>query len=203
MQFCFSLARLSKNYVNKTSIFLSKRANSSLVETFTRSGFVDQVYAIHLQLNLEARQVPVVHSDSLAPVRALLTKLEGEHGGRLPGQLSRWKSWGDNIALNIFSQHLLYPELASLALSPALLNTVSSLLGPDLVLLATTLFAKYPSSSELGERYTIANLKVKLTKRGAAKLTFRKQDQLKLGPENSPLPRKRPWAQLLRPKPCG
>ena len=148
-------------------------------------------------------QVPVVHSDSLAPVRALLTKLEGEHGGRLPGQLSRWKSWGDNIALNIFSQHLLYPELASLALSPALLNTLSSLLGPDLVLLATTLFAKYPSSSELGERYTIANLKVKLTKRGAAKLTFRKQDQLKLGPENSPFPRKGPWAQQLRPKPYG
>ena len=105
--------------------------------------------------------------------------------------------------LNIFSQHLLYPELASLALSPALLNTVSSLLGPDLVLLATTLFAKYPSSSELGERYTIANLKVKLTKRGAAKLTFRKQDQLKLGPENSPFPRKGPWAQQLRPKPYG
>ena len=92
MQFCFSLARLSKNYVNKTGIFLSKRANSSVVETFTRSGFVDQVYAIHLQLNLEALQVPVVHSDSLAPVRALLTKLESEHGGRLPGQLSRWKS---------------------------------------------------------------------------------------------------------------
>ena len=62
------------------------------------------------------------------------------------------------VFLNIFSQHLLYPELASLALSPALLNTVSSLLGPDLVLLATTLFAKYPSSSELGERYTYCEL---------------------------------------------
>jgi len=133
MQPCFGLARLSKNCVNKTSIILSKRANSSVAETFTRNGFVDQV--------------PVVHSDSLAPVRALLTKLESEHGGRLPGQLS--------------SQHLLYPELASLALSPALLNTVSSLLGPDLVLLATTLFAKYPSSSELGERYVGAHQDLK------------------------------------------
>ena len=110
---------------------------------------------------MDVLQVPVVHPDSLAPVRALLTKLESEHGGRLPGQLSRWKSRGDFITLNFFSQHLLYPELASLALSPALLNTVSSFLGPYLVLLATTLFAKYPSSSELGERYTIANLKVK------------------------------------------
>ena len=53
MQFCFSLARLSKNYVNKTSIFLSKRANSSLVETFTRSGFVDQVSSYLLAVNLE------------------------------------------------------------------------------------------------------------------------------------------------------
>ena len=83
-----------------------------------------------------------------------------------------------------FSQHLLYPELASLALSTPLLDTVSSLLGPNLVLLlhnwtkfksninlvqlllsrhtrspilmqvllATTLFAKYPSTTELGER---------------------------------------------------
>merc|ERR1712156_1391659 len=65
MQPCFGLARLSKNCVNKTSIILSKRANSSVAETFTRNGFVDQV--------------PVVHSDSLAPVRALLTKLESEH----------------------------------------------------------------------------------------------------------------------------
>ena len=32
-----------------------------------------------------------------------------------------------------FSQHLLYPELASLALSTPLLETVSSLLGPNLV----------------------------------------------------------------------
>ena len=31
------------------------------------------------------------------------------------------------------SQHLLYPELASLALSTPLLDTVSSLLGPNLV----------------------------------------------------------------------
>ena len=53
MQFCFSLARLSKNYVNKTSISLSKRANSSLVETFTRSGFVDQVSGYSLAVNLE------------------------------------------------------------------------------------------------------------------------------------------------------
>ena len=48
MQCCFGLARLSKNCVNKTSIILSKRANSSVAETFTRNGFVDQVLAIHL-----------------------------------------------------------------------------------------------------------------------------------------------------------
>ena len=48
MQPCFGLARLSKNCVNKTSIILSKRANSSVAEFFTRNGFVDQVSAIHL-----------------------------------------------------------------------------------------------------------------------------------------------------------
>ena len=81
-------------------------------------------------------QVPVVQPEGLAPVKALLEKLEQENGGRLPGQLSRW---GFPILPFIkstftFSQHLLYPELASLALSAPLLDTVSSLLGPNLVL---------------------------------------------------------------------
>ena len=91
-------------------------------------------------------QVPVVQPEGLAPVKALLEKLEQENGGRLPGQLSRcvkslthtffsqqniilmWKSFQFT-----FSQHLLHPELASLALSAPLLETVSSLLGPNLV----------------------------------------------------------------------
>ena len=72
---------------------------------------------------------------SLTPVKSLLEKLEQEHGGRLPGQLSRLphNSKNDTNSFFFFSQHLLYPELASLALSKPLLDTVSLLLGPDLV----------------------------------------------------------------------
>ena len=39
---------------------------------------------------VSALQVPVVQPEGLAPVKALLEKLEQENGGRLPGQLSRW-----------------------------------------------------------------------------------------------------------------
>ena len=48
MQRCFGLARLSKNYVNKTSTILFKRANSSITESYTRNGFVDQVLPVRL-----------------------------------------------------------------------------------------------------------------------------------------------------------
>ena len=48
MQRCLGLARLSKNYVNKTSTILFKRANSSITESYTRNGFVDQVLPVRL-----------------------------------------------------------------------------------------------------------------------------------------------------------
>ena len=48
MQRCFGLARLSKNCVNKTSTILFKRANSSITESYTRNGFVDQVLPVRL-----------------------------------------------------------------------------------------------------------------------------------------------------------
>jgi len=133
MQSWLGLTRILKSCVGHRSVFYSTSTNTSVTEFYRQNGFIDQV--------------PVVQPEGLVPVKALLEKLEQENGGRLPGQLS--------------SQHLLYPELASLALSVPLLDTVSSLLGPNLVMLATTLFAKYPSSSELGERYVGAHQDLK------------------------------------------
>ena len=43
-------------------------------------------------IRASVHQVPVVQPEGLAPVKALLEKLEQENGGRLPGQLSRWVS---------------------------------------------------------------------------------------------------------------
>ena len=48
MQRCFGLARLSKNCVNRTSIILFKRANSSITESYTQNGFIDQVLSVRL-----------------------------------------------------------------------------------------------------------------------------------------------------------
>ena len=88
---------------------------------------------------------------SLTPVKSLLEKLEQEHGGRLPGQLSRLPHNSKNDTNSFFfSQHLLYPELASLALSKPLLDTVSLLLGPDLVNFIST-----TNLDKLGQPYDV------------------------------------------------
>jgi ectoine hydroxylase-related dioxygenase (phytanoyl-CoA dioxygenase family) len=102
------------------------------VEAYTRQGFIDRV--------------EVLPEAAMAGALAVVDRLERELGGRLPAQL--------------LCPHLQHPELAKLALAPALLDTVSALLGPDLVLLSTALFTKYPVE-EAGAQYVGAHQDLK------------------------------------------
>ena len=45
----------------------------------------------------------------------------------------------------VLNPHLEHPFLAALCLKKILLDVVESILGPDIVLLSTTLFTKYPA----------------------------------------------------------
>ena len=45
----------------------------------------------------------------------------------------------------VLNPHLEYPFLAALCLKESLLDAVECILGPDIVLLSTTLFTKYPA----------------------------------------------------------
>ena len=45
----------------------------------------------------------------------------------------------------VLNPHLEYPFMADLCLKESLLDIVESILGPNIVLLSTTLFTKYPA----------------------------------------------------------
>ena len=114
------------------------RALSGLAARWQRDGFV--------------QPVEVVGEEGMVETQELLARLEGEaERGQLPGQF-------DNL-------HFKHPAIAELCtqvgtsrltrvmilsiLQPGLLDTVSDLLGPDLVLLSSSVFAKYKISLHL------------------------------------------------------
>ena len=105
MQGWLGLTRILKSCVGHRNVFYSTSTHKSVPEFYRQNGFIDQVSSSieegnwilignrqdkvqHIRASVH--QVPVVQPEGLAPVKALLEKLEQENGGRLPGQLSRW-----------------------------------------------------------------------------------------------------------------
>ena len=52
---------------------------------------------------------------------------------------------GGKFAPQILNPHLQHPFLADLCVKDALLDAVEKILGPDIVLISSTLFTKYPA----------------------------------------------------------
>ena len=60
----------------------------------------------------------------------------------------------------VLNPHLTYPFIAELCVKNSLLEVVSSIIGPNIVLLSSTLFIKYPSDS-VGPKYVGAHQDLK------------------------------------------
>ena len=52
---------------------------------------------------------------------------------------------GGKFAAQVLNPHLEHPFLAAVCVKKSLLDAVESILGPDIVLLSSTLFTKYPA----------------------------------------------------------